>query len=242
MPTNFRAAMEFARKVTSPSSLSWDKILEVTPSMSMKEVIRKAVLMACGQFNYWEGDNGEVTWPGVKSEDWTAVILGKKPIEEMNLVEVRRQIYDRTMRFLRETSSEKPFAIPISDPYWWDALTHVFGGDPLRKRETLLWMMLDYLGYDVPCPQKGCIDYNIIVSLRKHGIVTGYSGNRFNLYQETCLRMDCLEAIEAILDRYEDTFSIASLDAALYLEGRRIRKEEKNWEQYFCYRPGCFFY
>lgn len=241
MATDLRAAAELARAMPEPSSLPWDKILEITPKMPQEEVIRRAILMACGQFNYWEVD-GEVVWPGVKSEDWTAVALGKKPIEQMNMVDLRRWMLDRVEAFFKDLTPECPLDRVIVDPYWWDSLTHVFGGDPLRKRETLLWMMLDYLGYDVPCPQKGCIDYNIIVALRKNDIVTGYGGNRFSLYQETCLRMDCLEAIEFILDRYEDKFTVASLDAALYLEGRRIRKEDKDWEQYFCYRPGCYFY
>jgi len=241
MPVNFEFAKCLASSLGEPNPLPWYDVLELTPYMSDRDVITRAAVMACGQFNYWEED-GEVRWPGPSSEDWTAVALGKKPIEEMNLVDVRRRMRDRTLEFLKGFTDDGAIETAIHDPRWWDCLTHVFGGDPLRKRETLLWMMLDHLGYAAPCPQKACVDYNLIVALRRHLVVGGYKGNRFDLYGETCLRMDCLQAVEWIYHYFEGTFTVASLDAALYLEGRRIRKEEDDWEDYFCYRPGCYFY
>lgn len=241
MPVNFECAKRLAKFLGEPSPLPWDKVLELTPDMSDYEVIKRATVMACGQFNYWEED-GEVKWPGPSSEDWTAVTLGKKPIEEMNLVETRRDIRERTLGFIEAFTDDGAIEGAIHDSRWWDCLTHVFGGDPLRKRETLLWMMLDYIGYVAPCPQKACVDYNLIVALRRYQVVCGYEGNRFDLYGETCLRRDCLEAVEWMYYTFEGTFTVASLDAALYLEGRRIRREEDDWEDYFCYRPGCYFY
>jgi len=227
---------EYLEKVEKCKPLPWEIILDVN-GLSEKEKIERSIKMACGQFNYWE-ENGKITWPNLSSEDWTDVVLGKRDIETMNLVQTRKQILKNTEDFISISNLTEN----IKDYNWWEALSYVFGGDPLRKRETLLWIMLTGLGFPIPFKiREGCIDYNVIVSLRYHGIVTGYIGNQFNILQETQLRYDCLHVIEKMLEMRKD-LGINDLDAHLYLQGRNIRKTVDNWEDYFCYRFGCYFY
>jgi len=220
----------------NPEPLPWTSILKAE-SLGTMERIERATKMACGQFNYWEGKHGDIIWPGVSSEDWTAVVLGEKDIEEMNLVQTRKRILEATEQYLKDNLASPQV---INRDWWWRGLTFAFGGDPLRKRETLLWMMLRGMGFDPPIVQCGCIDYNVIVALRKHGIIEGFKGNMFDLLSETQLRYECLQAIGRLLD--SNSLTISGLDALLYGEGRSIRKTEPDWEDYFCYRPGCYFY
>jgi hypothetical protein len=215
----------------------WKSLLDINPMSDDDFILKRAILGAAGQFNYWEED-GKIVWPAISSDDWFKVVTGKKPITEMNLCLKRTEIYVTVSDFLKNNQ------ICVMDPVWWDSLSFVFGGDPLRKRETLLWIMLTDLGYEnLPAQKKGCIDYNIMLFLRFSGVIKEYGGNIFNLYEETKLRTECLEVIERILDKRKD-LTIQKLDSFLYFSGKEVRHimDMHFWEPYFCYRLGCFFY
>lgn len=201
--------------------------------------IQQAVLSSIGNFNFWEKD-GKIAWPGLSSNDWMKVIRFEKPIEEMNLVEKRKELWDKAVHFM----SDSELTNDIHDNIWWEALAIVFGGDPLAKRETLLWITLSDLGFtQMHLPNAGCIDYNIILALRYLEIITGYEGNIFDKTEETKLRFECLHVVEQILKERQD-LNVSDLDSFLYKMGRYIRYEfpREIWDPYFCYRIGCFYY
>jgi hypothetical protein len=202
-----------------------------------EQFLRSAVLWAIGNFNFWEA-NSSVAWPIVPA--WRDVIQGKEPLHRMNLYDERQELWRKAEEFMDE---ECGCLVPhVKEVAWWEALSHVFGGDPLRKRETLLWIALEDVGCPVPVVRKGCIDYNVIVTLRASGVVNGYEGNSFNLYEETKLRRECLVAVERLLEI--KSWKIGELDAHLWWAGKNFRKTNPRdvWEPFFCYRIGCFFY
>jgi hypothetical protein len=229
----------------------WDELLGISGQTG--ETVRRAVLGSAGQFNFWER-NGKIEWKtGFNSDSWFCFVReycseGQQEIKERikntlnyyNLPDIRIKLIENTEKFLAESSD---LVSCIRDPYWWEALSHVFGGDPLKKRETLLWMILTDLGIDAQEQKKGCIDYNIILLFRFLGIITGFDGNIFTLYDETRLREECLKAVEYILEKRPD-LSISELDFHLWSEGRQIRgtRPQEEWDPFFCYRLGCFFY
>ena len=226
----------------------WMEALGLKGDEDLLEVLRRAVRGAVGQFNFWEGENQTVTW-AYSSEGWFAVTRGEKDISSLNLVPKRTDLLGAVDAFFKLTPCLT--IDTIKDPLFWAVLTHLFGGDPLRKRETLLWIMLDDLSYEYPkmpdisrlLPSKGCIDYNIMLYLRYMKAVTGYSGRIFDLYTETKLRMDCLRAVDTIMCLRPD-LTVSSLDSFLWESGRRIRHTtpREEWDPLFCYRFGCYFY
>lgn len=203
-----------------------------------KYVIKQSILATIGSFNFWEMDN-TITWPDLGTEDWFKVVKNEKPIEEMNLVGIRKYLYNLALDFTEISDLPKD----IYSEIWWTTLSAVYGGDPLRKRETLLWIILNDLGFvGMPLPNKGCIDYNTILMLRFFGAVE-CKGNVFNILSETKLRYECLSVVEQILNARID-LTPSQLDNFLYSAGRQIRHEmpREYWDPYFCYRLGCYFY
>jgi hypothetical protein len=242
-----------AKEVTVPPDFAesrakaWATVLGLQGDEKPFAVLRQAACGAVGQFNFWEGEFGQITWAS-NSSDWFAFIRGEKSILSMNYPGKRAELKDNVTGFL-DTTPELTIDV-IADPLFWSIMTHLFGGDPLRKRETLLWIMLDDLRVMFPevpeaaeAPNRGCIDYNIILYLRYMKAITDYEGNRFDLYTETQLRTECLHAVEMILEKRPD-LTVSSLDSWLWEAGRKIRHElpQKQWEPYFCYRIGCYFY
>ena len=230
---------EFSRTLVAPNFNPniWQIGLGLDGGSSCGLIYKRVFESCSGNFNYWQVDD-KIVWPDTSSSgEWFAVIRGEKPIEDMNLPDLRKHLLQETSEFLHSSSN-----VEIEDKLWWAALSHVYGGDPLRKRETLAWIILTDLGFkNIPIVQRGCIDYNLIVALRFNGCVYGYKGNKFNLYDETKLRTDCLLAVEEILNLRSD-LTVSSLDKILYFLGRKIRHTTSDWEQYFCYRIGCYFY
>lgn len=201
--------------------------------------IQQAILGSIGNFNFWEED-GKITWPGLTSDDWFKVVQLEKSIEQMNMAVKRKELWNNAIEFMTDLNLIEI----IYDPIWWAALSAVFGGDPLKKRETLLWVILSDIGFSgIPLPNTGCIDYNVILSLRYFGAITGYEGNIFNLIDETKLRFECLEIVKQILIERPD-LTVSTLDSFLYDAGKYIRNAipREEWDPYFCYRFGCFFY
>lgn len=223
----------------------WRQLLEITSSdvhQTDKEIIERAILSCCGNFNYWEVD-GKIEWPeNLNGQSWFDVIMDRRDINTMNLPKLRSDILGTTRVFLQQNFYSIHSIYSIRSPYWWADLSKAFGNDPLRKRETLLYIILSDLGFkDIYCPNVGCIDYNLIVALRYHGIIEGYAGNTFNISEETNLRTECLVVCQEILKRYPE-LNVSKLDNVLYTEGRCIRHTEPDWESHFCYRFGCYFY
>lgn len=217
----------------------WMKQLKLDEGTPFPEVMWRAVRATIGNFNFWEGDNEDVTWPeNIGGAEWFKVATGERSLEGFNLKELRQKYLERGGAFIRKYALWSKF---LTDPSWWTKLTEVYGNDPLRKRETLLAIVLHDLGYDVLWPMQGCIDYNVIVTLRSNGIVTGWLGNQFTLEEETFLRMECLLAIMTILKERPD-LNPSIVDEILYSEGKRIRRMDRDWERFMCYRPGCYFY
>lgn len=219
----------------------WRELLGVTKDTPNSKVIQLATLSAAGNFNYWE-DNGKVNWSSINSSDWFAVIRGEKKIEEMNLPVLRTAFYTATYNFLKSCGTHP------DDPIWWDCLSHVFGGDPIKKRETLLWIMLFDMGYSVCMPPEvGCIDYNIMLLCRYHKLISNNEpyeeGTPVDLYVETAIRKDCLLVCHELLLMSDNRLNISKLDDILFNLGRQLRKTSRSiWEPYFCYRFGCYFY
>ena len=203
--------------------------------------MRLAIRATIGNFNFWEGPEGRITWPeGLGGSAWFEVATGKRSVKEFNLSPLREAFLIVGEAFWKNT----PLSIhetPIQNPSWWTRLTECYGNDPLRKRETLLYIILYDLGWDAVPPMQGCIDYNVIIALRHKGIITGFDGNEFNETEETLLRMECLVAIMNILNIRQD-LTISMMDQELYLGGKWIRKHDPNWEKHMCYRPGCYYY
>jgi len=201
-------------------------------------ILQQAIFGTIGDFNYWEED-GEIKWPDLSAADWFKVIRHEKPLYEMNLPELREQLWKAAIDFM------PTFEIPdIYTLEWWNKLSEVYGNDPLRKRETLLWIILTDLGFpNLPTPNRGCIDYNIILAFRYLKIIVGYNGSSFGIKEETDLRFECLSVIEQVLDARPD-LSISDLDSLLYKFGKYIQHtvSREEWEPFFCYRPGCFYY
>ena len=216
----------------------WEKQLGLKESYPKELAVFKAVLGAGGQFNFWEGeshksDSSEAIGSG--SDKWFAVVRGDIPIYAMNLVQTRIDVYKNCLTFLACGCN------PL-DKEWWEGLHKAYGYDPLRKRETLCWMILKDLGVDVVIepPAKGCVDYNLIVALRHLGIVTA-KGNVFDTETETELRKNCLLVCEQLLV-LKPELTVMDVDSYLYNMGKHIRKTVSNWADYFCYRVGCYYY
>jgi len=215
----------------------WRKLLGIKKRTKTKTVIKKAILGSIGNFNYWE-DNGEVKWPdNVHSYNWFEVVRGEKDINSMNLPGLRKHFVSIANSFIRKTNIETG----IKKAEWWNLLSISYGGDPLKKREVLLWIMLSDMNIKTTLPPNlGCIDYNTIVALRYLKIVNGYEGNSFDYIEETKLRTECLKVVEEIIQKTR--LGVSEVDAWLYYTGREIRHNYKDWEKYFCYRLGCYFY
>lgn len=221
---------------------SWIDSLGVVTA-GPETMIERAILGSSCQFNFWQVGR-KVQWGRFSSVDWWAVVRGEKDIKSMNLAQKRKKLYDAAAAYIKKSKKTGTLEHCITEKVWWYNLAVVFGGDPVHKRETLLWMMLTEMGFScAAAPADGIIDYNVILFLRMKGIVTGYEGNRFNLHEETMLRKDCLRVAEIILSKRPD-ITIPMLDVELYGRGREIRhiRPFKEWEPFFCYRPGCFFY
>lgn len=223
----------------------WMKMLEISEedlnskraTSRWEEIICRATQCCIGNFNYWE-EAGKITWPkNINGQLWFDVVMGRRDINTLNLVDLRKKFLIKCREFLKDFN--------LNDIYttsWWTKLTDVFGKDPLKKRETLLYIILTDLGFkDLYCPNKGCIDYNIIVALRFFGIIEGYEGNIFDLATETKLRNECLVVCDELIAR-QKWLNVSILDNILYSEGKRIRKTYDNWEDYFCYRLNCYYY
>jgi len=224
------------------TSSEWLGKEETLPSLENEAfasyTLQQAILGTIGNFNFWE-EEGVIKWSGVDSSDWFKVVRIEKSIWDMNLPKIRKIFWDSAIENMQKFPIHK-----IYDESWWNRLTELYGHDPLKKRETLLWIILTDLGFqNLPIQNKGCIDYNIILAFRYLGIVIGYKGNIFNLREETELRFECLHVIESILKARPD-LSISDLDSLLYRFGRYIRCVEppEHWDQFFCYRHGCYFY
>jgi len=217
----------------------WINFLEITENDSATDIIIRATISCSCNFNYWEED-GKISWPaGVNGIALMDALAGRRSMQTLNLYHTRAGMYNRIVDWLEK----RP--IDINSKKWWAELSIEFGHDPLRKRETLLFIILSDLGlFDKQsnvCPNVGCIDYNVITALRFHGVIEGYEGNIFDEETETQLRTECLSICQFIL-QLNKSIDISGLDYILYNEGRRIRYNEPEWEKFFCYRYGCYFY
>lgn len=217
----------------------WCHLLGVSDPFNEEKFLKRSIVSAGGNFNFWQKDK-KIVWPNLNSNDWFKVVRGIKPITEMNMVDERMKMLDASINLINESS----LPTDLADKHWWEVLSSVYGGDPLKKRETLLWFMLNDLGYKKALqPNWGCIDYNIMLYFRYNGIVKGYHGNIFKIYEETRLRYECLQAINNILHTRDD-LTVQEVDMWLWGEGRKIRHSipRERWDPWFCYRIGCYFY
>lgn len=229
---------------------TWKELLKIDDNTKPSEIIRRAILSCAGNFNYWE-ENGQIAWPNnMSGTTWFEVIVGERDIKTMNIYPTRMKILARANKFINQSGTDIKC---LYDNNWWNKLHDAFGLDPLKKRETLLYIILTELGINdvdtskIPCQNMACIDYNIIIALRYAKAVTGFTGNIFDLKTETKLRYDCLQACEEIFNiskcnNTHQLISIGKLDNFLYSTGRYIRHNIKNWEDFMCYRFGCYFY
>lgn len=217
----------------------WRDLLEIKPRTPKKKIVERAIKAAVGNFNYWEQE-GQIKWPaGLNGASWFDVVMGRRNIKTLNLVHRRRVLLARAETF---TMNHPLHEDAMLSKWWWHELTAAYGYDPLRKRETLLWIVLNDLGFkNLPVPNMGCIDYNVITAFRHLGIVIGFEGNMFSEDSETQLRTECLTAIMYIL-QWRSDLTVSTLDDCLYNLGKKIRHEEPDWEKCFCYRFGCYYY
>jgi len=210
-------------------------MLEIDDNTTKNEIIERTILCCVGNFNYWEEDN-KISWPKeISGITWFEFVMGRRSIQSLNLWQKRLDLYNSAKDWISKTNFE------LNNPSWWNEMNIVFGNDPLKKRETLAYIILTDLGFECHCPNVGCIDYNIIVALRRHGIITGYDKNYFEINEETQLRYECLLVCYEILKRVPQ-LTVSTLDILLYDEGRRIRHNEYEWERYFPYRFGCYYF
>jgi hypothetical protein len=235
----------------------WHELLGTSPETKSQKIIEQAIYGSIGQFNFWEDTTivgeGVIAWAENRnSSNWYAFIRDDRvgcwgsmaEKHKLNLIDKRLSFLSDAERFIKDSGDLEKC---IKDPVWWNALSAVFGGDPLKKRETLLWITLTDLGFKVPEQKRGCIDYNIILLFRYLGLIKGYAGNIFTLYEETKIRYECLTVINYILGhskQHKLGLTISNLDAWLWAEGRKLRRSlpREVWDPSFCYRFGCFFY
>ena len=63
----------------------------------------------------------------------------------------------------------------------------------------------------------------------------------FDLEEETRLRWECHSIIEKLIEDLK--INESELDGRLFGLGRKIRKQPREeWDKYFCYRFGCYYY